>query len=416
MVGPSLDATYRELAEPAARMYRLLGAHPGSDFTIDLAAALGKVPVADARRLVGELSRVGLVRERGGAYVLQARMDAYKRAGVEEREQAQRRGVEWHLTAAAAADLCIMESRWHVAEVFDRVEPGPYASPREALDWLEPQLANMAAVLRLAAVNGWLDQAWQMCDALWGVLLMRRPYELWVEVHDVGIAAARGAGHPVAEAKLMLQQGAALLDLGRLDEARENFEKAHDLTREAGHRLGEASALHHLGVVALAVGGTEQAERHLRGALGIHLELGRPRGAALMRRYLGETHLQAGRYGAALEELGAALKGFRGLSPAEPYNVGRATTYMGHAMLGAGKVGEAVSLLREALQVMEELGADKRVAEVLAGLAEAELRRGNRAEGLRYLTGAAERYSGLGDPEAEAVQARLEELRHQDAG
>ena len=45
--------SYRQLSDPAARLFRLLGLHPGPDITAPAAASLAAVPLADARRDAG---------------------------------------------------------------------------------------------------------------------------------------------------------------------------------------------------------------------------------------------------------------------------------------------------------------------------------------------------------------------------
>src|SRR5262249_5920574 len=47
-----LSCSYRQLSDPAGRMFRLLGVHPGPDLTVPAAASLARVPEASARRAV----------------------------------------------------------------------------------------------------------------------------------------------------------------------------------------------------------------------------------------------------------------------------------------------------------------------------------------------------------------------------
>ena len=52
--------SYRHLPEAAARMFRLLGLHPGPDISAPAAASLAGVPVAEARAALRDLTRASL--------------------------------------------------------------------------------------------------------------------------------------------------------------------------------------------------------------------------------------------------------------------------------------------------------------------------------------------------------------------
>jgi DNA-binding SARP family transcriptional activator len=70
--------TYRGLAFDAARMFRLLGLHPGPDISIPAAAALAAASEADAARLLEVLAQVHLAEEAApGRYRVHALLRAY---------------------------------------------------------------------------------------------------------------------------------------------------------------------------------------------------------------------------------------------------------------------------------------------------------------------------------------------------
>src|SRR3954471_21624402 len=55
--------SYATLTPPAARLFRLLGLHPGADLSTIAAAALAGTPVAATRRLLAQLTRANLATE-----------------------------------------------------------------------------------------------------------------------------------------------------------------------------------------------------------------------------------------------------------------------------------------------------------------------------------------------------------------
>jgi hypothetical protein len=53
--------SYQHLSAPAARMFRLLGVHPGPDISLPAAASLGGIPLRQAREAMTELTRTHLL-------------------------------------------------------------------------------------------------------------------------------------------------------------------------------------------------------------------------------------------------------------------------------------------------------------------------------------------------------------------
>ena len=70
--------SYRALSAPAARMFRLLGLHPGPDVAVTAAASLAAVPPGQARALLAELTRAHLLAEHApGRYAFHDLLRAY---------------------------------------------------------------------------------------------------------------------------------------------------------------------------------------------------------------------------------------------------------------------------------------------------------------------------------------------------
>ena len=55
--------SYQQLSGPAARLFRLLGVHPGPDLSLSAAASLAGIPAAEVRPRLAELVRAHLVTE-----------------------------------------------------------------------------------------------------------------------------------------------------------------------------------------------------------------------------------------------------------------------------------------------------------------------------------------------------------------
>ena len=61
-----LSWSYHQLDAPAARLFRLLGLHPGPDISAAAAASLAALPLDEGRRRLGELTRAHLLAEHPG--------------------------------------------------------------------------------------------------------------------------------------------------------------------------------------------------------------------------------------------------------------------------------------------------------------------------------------------------------------
>ena len=82
--------SYRALSAEAARLFRLLGLHPGPDIAVAAAASLAAVPPGRARTLLAELTRAHLLTEHApGRYALHDLLRAYaSRTGARPRHRA----------------------------------------------------------------------------------------------------------------------------------------------------------------------------------------------------------------------------------------------------------------------------------------------------------------------------------------
>ena len=87
-----LSWSYRTLSEAAARLFRLLGLHPGPDLAAPAAASLAGVPLGQARRLLAELSGAHLLEERTpGRFAFHDLLRAYAVEQADESDTVEQR-------------------------------------------------------------------------------------------------------------------------------------------------------------------------------------------------------------------------------------------------------------------------------------------------------------------------------------
>lgn len=416
-VQASLDLSYQELRPAAARLYRLLGLHPGIDFGLGLVAAAGEVTHQEADDLVGDLVDVNLVNEIAGdrfrfhdllrvhAEQLAARQDT-----DDERGSAVRRMVTWYLEYAITADLVVLPLRSRVNARYEQLRQLPPAFPNSvaALDSVERELPNILVVQQLAVDRKWWDTVWQLCEALWALFLYRKHFEYWVRTHERGIDAARRCGHLVAEARLSVQLGIAYLNLQRFDAAHGWFAKALELSRQNKDAGAEATAQEHLGLVARGNGNHEAAMTHFTRALEITEQLGQRRGTVLHLRRIGETLGEVDRQTEAVGYLRQAVD--LATEIGDTVLRARALTRLGAVLLQLDQPSVAADALREATGILAEAGSPQYQAEAVETLASLYLHTGDLPAARQHLQQAVELYRDAHLPQERQVQARLDEL------
>jgi len=416
-VQASLDLSYRELRPAAARLYRLLGLHPGPDFGLGVAAAAADVSPDDADDLLADLVDANLVDELADGRFrfhdllrLHARNHAEQRDGAAERGAATQRMVTWYLDRAIAADLVVLPLRRRVNERYELVRgQGPaFPGAPAALDWLDRERPNLLAAQRRAAESGWWTTTWQLCEAMWGLFLYRKHFAHWLAAHELGVDAARRSADAVAEAILTVQWGVAYLNLQRYDAAHELFATALEVSRAGGDPRAEATAQEHLGLAARRTGHPDAAMDHFAAALAITERLGEHRGTAFHLRRIGETLSETGRDDQSLPYLRRAVAASTEVG--DQVLRAQALTRLGATLTRVGDVAAAREALREATDLLAGSGSDHYHADAVLALGDLDLRVGDQAAARRHLRLALDLYRRADMPRAQQVQARLEAL------
>ncbi|MFC4561784.1 ATP-binding protein [Nocardiopsis mangrovi] len=412
-----LDLSYQALPDDAARLYRLLGLHPGPRLGVDAAAALIDADEDDADEGLDRLVRASMLEDDGtGGYSFHdlVRIHAHDRAADEEdaqeRDAALDRLVDHYLRTAMAADLVLNPSRWQLSPLFAEVREGPsvFSGRDAALAWFADEQPNLRALVLHCTGTGRHRMAWQLCEALWNHFTLTKPFDTWFATHRSGIASAEAIGDDQAQARLVGALGTAFLMSGSPDDAAESFRRALGLWRRSDHRLGQATAHEGLGVAELARGRPEEAVTRFGRARELFTELGRQRSIAIVDRHLGEAERDAGRHDIALGHFQRVRAFFA--ESGEDYHEARAVIGMATTLLAARRYDDAEEALTEALDITARLSARHETARVRTLLADAALARGRSGEARTHLAEAHAIYSRLGSPQAETVRRRMADL------
>ncbi|GAB2832443.1 AfsR/SARP family transcriptional regulator [Lentzea nigeriaca] len=150
-------SAHRTLSAPAARLFRVLGEHPGASFPADLADALG--PGLD------ELVATHLVSEAGtGRYALHDLIRLFARQSGDIGDGVERL-LDRYLTIAHAANNVLNPRHDLVTRPFS--DDLPFAANRvEVLAYLDAERDNLLHVIRLAARSGLRRETWQLAYLL----------------------------------------------------------------------------------------------------------------------------------------------------------------------------------------------------------------------------------------------------------
>ncbi|GLF96571.1 ATP-binding protein [Streptomyces yaizuensis] len=455
-VRTALDESYRLLTPDLARFYRRLSLAPVPVLSAPVAAAACAVPPAGADLLLDELAEVSLVEDLGpdprtglGRYRFHDLVRTHARGMAARSETtadatgAVRNTVEFYLRAATAAEELLSPTHRTLARDYERPAgaPPPFTEAPGALRWLDAERSHLMAVLRTADARGWDAACWQLADAMWPLFLRLRPYELWIEAHERGLAAARRAGDGGAVRRMLTSGGAGLRNAGQYAEAVEWFREALDAAREdvaslastgtdggtgtgpgtgrgalLAARRTEAQALHGLGQTLRLAGHTAEALEYFDAALVLREEIGHRRGAALTRLCRGDIALEQGRPDDALPDLRRARDEL--LAVDDPYDAARALAFLGlaHGQASAAartappdradRAAESEALLRAALAEFEDTGSVHWQGRVLALLGRTAEERGDRAAAREWYALSLARYETVDREEA----ARVREL------
>ncbi|MCL6287889.1 NB-ARC domain-containing protein [Streptomyces sp. 43Y-GA-1] len=423
-VRAALDLSYQGLQPLAARLYRLLGLHPGREFGAPVARTLlGRDPVEaldalhDANLLVDVADESGGERYRFHDLVrLHAAARAAQDESVDERTAALHRVGRHYLANTGRAEEIIEPGRAALERDFGRDgAPGAVAEEdfgpvdgrteaEAALDWLERELPNLMAMVRLARPMGAPELAWQLTDAMWPLFPRRKLYREGAEAHQEGLLAAEEAGNGEAVRRMLTSGALGKLSTGDHAEALAMFERAAAAFLERGDALGHARTLNYRGLAHQRLGHLDRAAEFFARAADELPVLGDLRAGALARFNLADVALSERRYENAVVDAEAARLTLE--AAGDTYNAARAAGLTGRACVGLGRLDRADAELSAALTALRAAAAGFEAARVLGGLAQLSERRGQPRQARMYYREALSLYSSVGrSRSAEAVEA-----------
>jgi len=355
--------SYRALPPEAAHMFRLLGLHPGTEFSVDAAAAVAGVAPGQARHLLDSLVGAHLVEDIGAdRYQFHDLMRAYAsdQAHHEEPPENQhvalRRVLEWYLHCASAVRAAASPGGYNTSLALDPpttgVTPLVFPDRGHAVRWYEQERANLMAATRAAAASGLDRIAWQIPTVLMEINGDRDPLGGWSDVEWIGVEAARRVGDRDGEA--VLHEGLGIkYRLGhRLSEAEEHYRLARELFEQIGDRAGVARARNGLGLTHQRADRLDEARAEFEQGLALARELRSPYLVATFLGNLGCVQQALGRLDEAERNLRDAVSSLRDLG--EQLEESFRLVELADVVIESGQPAEAREILPRALAVARD--------------------------------------------------------------
>jgi len=389
--------SYRHLADPPARAFRLLGLHPGREFDVPAVAALTGSPQADAEDAVRGLDRANLIEpRRANRYGMHDLLRAYAAElgaaePADEREPALGRLLAHYQSTAAAA----VRALGH-AEAPGVAAPA-FADSATALDWLDNELGNLVA----AAGGGVPGFASTLSATLWRYLDCGGGHANEVlEVHGHALRDAEQRNDLTDRGAALGRLGQALGRLARYQEAIDHMRQSLAISRETGDVPGEMAMLNSMAQAYSRQGHHRLSIEHLDRALAIDRRLGDQASQAKTSGNLGIVHALLGDYATARQHFTEALRLARLVGDAnreseELNNLGLVNCWL-------GAYDEAIPQLRQGLRIARAIGASGGEGRLHANLGVAYTGLGRITDATSSLARALTIHREVGDRAAEA--------------
>jgi len=406
--------SYQALTPPAARLFRLLGLHPGPDISAPAAASLAGLAPNAVQPVLAKLTRASLLTEpTAGRYTFHDLLRDYATQLVdtidtdEQRHAAIGRILDHYLHTAHLAARLLYPTRDPVplAPPQAGVTPEQVSDHAQALGWFDEQRPVLLAAVAHAAATRFDTHAWQLAWTLVTFLNRRGHWHDWMAVGQAAVASAQRGADPAAQTRAHRFLAGAYTRLGRFDDAHTQLRHALDLATRTGDQNGQAQSHHHLGHLWERRGQPAQALHHARQALHLFQATGHQAGQAGALNMVGRCHALLGEHQQALTCCQQALTMHQQLGDRE----GQADTWhsLGYTLHHLGQHTQAVTCYHHALTLFRDLGARYHEATILTHIGDTHHATGNPQATRDAWQQALTILDDLDHPDATQVRAKL---------
>lgn len=423
---PVFELSYRDLAEPLRRVFRLLGHHPGPDFTPAMVAALADIPTHAAETALEQLQDENLVRQNTpGRYELHDLLRSYAaelaQAEPESavfRESASTaplgRLATWAVTTGYRAAMAIDTRGLDAIAATVGGDNAQFDTYDDGLAWFDHEQHNLAAVQQAAAEAGLHRPAWHLALIQKQHCVVRYRFAEFLPAARQAYESAHASGDQAAEALMLSGLGSIYWRTDRLDEAADCYLRVRQLYRDLKDRTGEGSALIDYGAVVAQRAEYEQAVDLFTQALDLldSPDALRTRATALSNR--GALRQRQGHLAPAVTDTRQALTIYRQLD--DRHNEAQTIGTLAWLHLTDADLDTAIDLYREQQQLALRLADTFLQANALLGTGEAHAAAGRIQQARHAWQNALRLYEQINHPRAAEAQQRLDTTSDRSAG
>ncbi|MGN9907444.1 BTAD domain-containing putative transcriptional regulator [Phytohabitans sp. LJ34] len=406
--------SYRYLHERTARLFRLLGLHPGPEITASAAASLAGTSLPEARHAVTELVLHHLLTEPApGRYAMHDLLHVYAAEQARhidtdgDRRDATFRMLSHYLHAAHAAAQLLNPHQDPIALVPSRsvLVPERPADYQAALDWFATERTVLLAAINHAAAAGFDAHTWQLAWTMTSFLDLRGHWDDWIAVTRAAVTAADQLGDPAARVRAHRMLAHAHLEVGAIGDAEAHLRVALDLYEQAGDQTGQGHAHIALAEVCGRQDRNPSALHHARRAYELHQVTGHRRGLAHALNLVGWYEGRLGNHDRAVDRCRQALTLLQDVGDRE----GTATAWdcLGVAHHHLGEHRQAIDCYQHALELRGELGYRYYEAETLTHLGDTQHAAGDRHAARDAWLRAMSILDDLNHPDADKLRTKL---------
>ncbi|HET6534207.1 MAG TPA: BTAD domain-containing putative transcriptional regulator [Actinoplanes sp.] len=403
-----------DLLDPAvARLFRLLGLHPGTDFAVPAAARLADCPVAGARRMLRTLADAGLLAEDArGRFAFHDLLRTFAA------EMTHRLDPEPERRAAVTR---LLDYYVHVADRSARLLGfpiwGPDADPpdlpvavpvpadrRAAIDWFTTESGALQAGIQLGAAYRADRQVGHLAAVIVDFLDGQSGWRELEVAHRTALAAACRMGDPKLEAHSRRGLALAYWRTGRHAEAVAELEQARALLAALADHSGLSVTHRNLAAALDGLGRTRDAMSHAEQSLHFARTAG---DQALEARAMNAVGWVAVLHGEPEAGLAHCLRALRLSRRHSPRTVATVLHSIGQAYLRMDRPLDAVASFRESVALHRSGGERRGTALALVSLGDAHESAGDRTAAREAWQQAESSLGDVRHPGAEQARARL---------
>lgn len=368
------ESSYRALAEPERRLFRLLAVHPTSDVALGAACACdGRTPDATVRSL-GMLVGAHLFEEsdtdwyRSHDLISEYATHCLERdEPTEARRTAQRRLLDYFVAAATQASRIVYPG--YLLPPNQRVENRhfvPFSDSQQALRWLQRENQGLVIAIRRAHDLAFHDHVWRLTDPVATHLDRNGSHAESLDLRELAVRSARVIGEREGEASALVCLSIDHVALGNPPAAQRCLESAQRIVEDEGLERGEAAVLHQLGRLAMMRGDTADALALLGRGMAVAERIDDRQGVSWFNCSFGRVLRGARRPHEAIAHLGQARRqaqgaGERSAEVASLFELGAVFLELSDLPAAAGHGEQAL----EIAAAIPDLAAVARTSELL---------------------------------------------------